>query len=177
MISERFVITAAHCIKDTPETWQITHVRLGEWDLDTNPDCQILKTGPVCNPDPYLEVPVENIIVHPNYNPIDRNKVNDIALIKLKNDVISTKFISPICLPVEKSSRAINYTNHTLEVSGFGRTENGTTSQRKMKLKLNARTPEYCQDIYEKHRVKFQNSHVSYICSIKIFSFAILLIY
>jgi hypothetical protein len=39
---------------------------------------------------------VTQIIIHPNYSPLNPNQVNDVALIKLDSDVGGTTFIGQI---------------------------------------------------------------------------------
>lgn len=60
-------------------------VRLGDQNLATNED----GAGPA-------DYEIDQIITHPGYNP--RFKENDIALIKLKTEVVFTEFVRPACL-------------------------------------------------------------------------------
>lgn len=69
-------------------------VRLGEYDLDTEIDCNnsngrrgLLPNAATCA-DPPLNVDVEEIIVHPLYN--NRKKINDIALLRLARNISYT---------------------------------------------------------------------------------------
>lgn len=101
----------------------------------------------VCN-DPYLDVPIERIIVHEQYDPDSRSQYHDIALLRLQRDVTFTEFIKPICLPVETGLRSIKYTNKALEVVGFGKTETENSSSNKLKVSLNALSDQQCQAKY-----------------------------
>lgn len=80
---------------------------------------QILKCA-----DPVVELGVERIIVHPLYNDASSSKYHDIALLRLSADVAYSKYIKPICLPVDGLSSGLIVGNK-LTVSGWGRT-NGT---------------------------------------------------
>jgi secreted trypsin-like serine protease len=146
LINDRYVLTAAHCQSAIPKTWKITHVRLGDWDTRTNPDCTIEENGRVCN-DPYVEVPVTQIIVHEQYNGNAKNQPHDIALLRLQNSVRYTDYIKPICLP-EPSFRTVITSGETLEVAGFGRTEMYNTSPQKLKVAVDAYSTEACQRVY-----------------------------
>jgi hypothetical protein len=100
----------------------------------------------VCN-EPYVEVPVSQIIVHEQYNADAKNQPHDIALLKLQNAVRYTDYIKPICLP-EPTLRSIDWTGHNLEVAGFGKTEAENSSPLKLKVGLDAYTTEDCQRVY-----------------------------
>lgn len=59
-----------------------TAVRLGEWDTTTDTDCD----NGDCS-DPVVDVAVEELLSHENYNPNSKTQENDIALIRLSRDV------------------------------------------------------------------------------------------
>lgn len=83
---------------------------------------QILKCA-----DPVVDVGVEKIIVHPQYNDASRDKHHDIALVRLNTNVSYSKYIKPICLPIVGLSSGL-ITGNKLTVSGWGST-NGTKIQ------------------------------------------------
>lgn len=122
-------------------------VRLGDWDTRTNPDYQERVNERVYN-DPYVEVGITDIIVHENYDPDSRSQYHDIALLRLQRDVQYTNFIKPVCLPTETNLRTIDYTGNTLEVVGFGKTENANSSPRKLKVELEAISEDKCRTKY-----------------------------
>ncbi|XP_055592721.1 serine protease snake-like [Uranotaenia lowii] len=84
LISKRYVLTVAHCLSNHD---QPTVVRLGE--------VNILQKGDE------RDVPIESIIIHPNY--LRSQFYNDIALIKLHQDVQFTRSIRPACLWTENT--------------------------------------------------------------------------
>lgn len=55
-------------------------VRLGEYDIDTENDCQTIDDETVCA-EPVQDIPVETVNFHHNYN--NPKWSNDIALIRL----------------------------------------------------------------------------------------------
>jgi hypothetical protein len=124
LISDRYVLTAAHCCVGAIKTqrYVLESVRLGEWDTASDTDCD----EDDCS-DPVVDVPVEQIITHENYNPNAKSQENDIALLRLSRPVTYTDFIQPICLPGE-SARNKNFDGIKLEVAGWGKTENGMTT-------------------------------------------------
>ena len=56
-------------------------VRLGEWDLSSDKDCQ----GEVCS-SPVQDIEIEEIIPHENYLPRGKSQSHDISLIRLKEE-------------------------------------------------------------------------------------------
>ncbi|KAG6464793.1 melanization protease 1 [Manduca sexta] len=88
LIGPRHVVTAAHCVKKI--RFSSIAVRLGEYDLESNPDC----VRDICT-DPVVRIEVDDIFVHPDYD----GKEHDIAVLRLKEDAPYTDFIRPICLP------------------------------------------------------------------------------
>lgn len=43
LITEWYVLTAAHCVAFLGDRMQLDHVILGEWDVRTDPDCEMPK--------------------------------------------------------------------------------------------------------------------------------------
>lgn len=83
LISDFFVLTAAHCSEADRTAPSV--VRLGDHNL-------ALKDKNL----PEIEIPIESFISHERYN--KETKENDIALIKLGQQVVFNKFIRPACL-------------------------------------------------------------------------------
>ncbi|XP_070509258.1 melanization protease 1-like [Chironomus tepperi] len=161
LISERWVLTAAHCDREIKEVhnYDIISVRLGDWDTRTDPDCQELINEHVCN-DPYVDVPVAKIISHEDYDLNSINHYNDIALLKLQRNVKFTKWIYPICLPFASDSATSDYTGQNLEVAGYGRTETETSSPVKQRLDLDGVKTSQCQQYYNTRRIKLADSQL-----------------
>lgn len=97
-----------------------TAVRLGEWDTESNPDCDVGDCS-----EPVVDVDVEQLIPHEAYNTNSKTQENDIALLRLAQPVTFTDWIKPVCLPTSNNLRSISYDNVNLDVSGWGKTENG----------------------------------------------------
>lgn len=149
LISDRYVLTAAHCCVGAikQQRYVLESVRLGEWDTNTDTDCD---RGD-CS-DPALDVPVEEIIPHENYNPNSKSQENDIALLRLSQSVTYTDFIKPICLPND-SVKNKNFDGINLEVAGWGKTENVSFSNFKLKVKVPGVATERCNSVYSRHSV------------------------
>ncbi|XP_049532695.1 serine protease grass-like [Anopheles darlingi] len=118
LIAERYVLTAAHCVRDE----NIVSVRLGEYDLNKTIDCD--KGGQDCA-QPVQDIPVERVIIHDNYS--SRFKRNDIALIRLAEKASLNDNVKPICLPVGPLMRT---TQKNYFVAGWGSTHNADYSSK-----------------------------------------------
>lgn len=92
-------------------------VRLGEWDLTREIDCQ----HRICS-DAAIDVPIKEIFIHDNYEADSIGHEYDIALIRLNHSVQTTQWIRPICLPINKTLKNKDYTNIPVVVAGWGYT-------------------------------------------------------
>lgn len=129
--------------------------------------------------DPVLDVPVSEIIVHENYN--SEEKTNDIALLRLSQDINFSKWIQPISLPSAEHLRNKVYDNFPLLVVNFGQTENGMAhthnntritvklnvylfaasySPVKLKLEVNGANSDHCKNDYKQFNTNIQNTHL-----------------
>nr|XP_044251424.1 CLIP domain-containing serine protease B8-like [Drosophila takahashii] len=128
LINNRYVLTAAHCVN----RWTVTSVRLGEHDTSTDPDYFMLNNRQWNTAAPYLQIGVENITIHRNFDVIKNDDYdsmkNDIALLRLKRPVTYTKEIRPICLLGSHIPSKPWHTSPKFEVAGWGYTENNTPS-------------------------------------------------
>ncbi|CAH1116588.1 unnamed protein product [Phaedon cochleariae] len=137
LISNRFVLTAAHCILDST----IIGVRLGEYDVDKTEDCD--KNTLYCAPLPQ-DIPIENIFVYPDYS--RRGWKNDIAMIKLAVPANFTDNVQPICLP----TKDVDLTGKFVTISGWGVTETGFQSSILRKAFVSVLKLSDCQKIFKK---------------------------
>lgn len=143
LISSRYVLTAAHCVKgqDLPYNWRLSQVRLGEWNTSSTRDCT--KSG--CS-DPPVDVAVERIIAHENYDPANENQHNDIALLRLSNNVRFTDYVKPICLPLNE--RRSTFEGYGMEVAGWGKTESKSESDVKLKVTVPVVSQSECRNVF-----------------------------
>ncbi|KAF2899325.1 hypothetical protein ILUMI_06848 [Ignelater luminosus] len=126
VINNRYVLTAAHCVL-TSSKISLNKVRLGEWRISTAEDCE---GGLFLNcAYPVVDLKIEDKIVHPEFG-----RKNDIALLRLEKNIEYTIYIQPICLPVAESPDPM--AKSKMYVAGWGVTENGTSSDVKLKLKV-----------------------------------------
>lgn len=116
LISDQYVLTAAHCLQQTNAVIEI--IRLGEHNLDTIKDCEEYCADPV------QDYEIEEAISHKefNLNETQQRFKNDIALIRLKNKVHNyTDSIRPICLPFDVDITGREGKKY--QIAGWGKTD------------------------------------------------------
>ncbi|XP_016991150.1 serine protease 7 [Drosophila rhopaloa] len=140
LINSRYVLTAAHCVvgEVEKEVGRLTTVRLGEYDTTKDIDC----IDDYCN-QPILEMGIEQTIVHPQYDPANKDRIHDIALLRLDRPVLLNEYIQPVCLPLISTRQAIN-PGEILVVSGWGRTTTARKSTIKQRLDLPVNEHDAC---------------------------------
>lgn len=130
LISEQFVLTAAHC--SIADRVRPTMVRLGDLNLQQR-EFEL----------PEVDISIDKFISHPAYN--KDTKQNDVALIRMTRQATFSRYIRPACLwqkPIIPKSEAL--------ATGWGHTEYaGTSSEDLMKVKLDILNIEHCERIYE----------------------------
>ena len=152
LIGRRYVVTAAHCVTDLPRSYQLTTVRAGEYDLGRERECQQENPGLAdCNITPQ-NFNIEEIVPHPQYNK-PYNYLNDIAIIKLSEDIIENTFVSPACLPYEDND--VDYFNggnaNETVVAGWGAThpQGRNPADVLQRLAVPVTDSRACRDIYK----------------------------
>ncbi|KAK9869224.1 hypothetical protein WA026_002976 [Henosepilachna vigintioctopunctata] len=157
LISKRYVLTAAHCLKgkDLNKLWKLVAVRLGEYNKDSDRDCFHNGFAEECLKTPPINILVEERIPHELYDPFDHSQKHDIALLRLKQDVIFNNYIIPICLPLHDTERNKTYIDKNLVVAGWGQTEkNNFSSSIKLKVRVPVKSNDDCNEIYKKASVR-----------------------
>ncbi|XP_031634649.1 serine protease Hayan-like, partial [Contarinia nasturtii] len=120
IISDQFVLTAAHCIR---KNYKPTIVRLGKASLLDESNDTI--TAVMHN--------IQDIFVHPDYNAT--TMWNDIALLQVIDKIIFNDLVSPACL---HSNLGDLPSNVPLTVTGWGTTDwRRSTTPSKYLLKVN----------------------------------------
>jgi len=103
IISEKWIVTASHCVVGDEKTPEKFSVRVGEHNRWSTEGSEV-------------DIPVERVISHPKFDKHTYN--NDIALFKLAKPIKFNKYVSPICLPTTEVKPGTN-----CYVTGWGQTE------------------------------------------------------
>lgn len=143
LISEQYVLTAAHCAD------YVITVRLGEHNITSEKDCADILKQDCAPPAQNFNVTKSDIIAHKFYSPSKMS--NDIALIKLPSKVDPADGrVLPICLPYGKFRDIDDGKNGTsMTISGWGHTTGGNTTDVLMYAKVTLRSPEECRLNYQ----------------------------
>uniref|UniRef100_A0A182QSW2 CLIP domain-containing serine protease n=1 Tax=Anopheles farauti TaxID=69004 RepID=A0A182QSW2_9DIPT len=133
LISDRYVLTAARCIMDIKKSWTIVSVRMGEWNLLTDPDCTPNDgTDSICTT-PVQDVAIEKVTIPSNYTGTGSPTVKqDIALVRLARKITFDSSVAPICLPLSSTSwDNYNPESGRFYESGWGKTSDASGSDHK----------------------------------------------
>ncbi|GAB0087380.1 serine protease snake-like [Sergentomyia squamirostris] len=135
LISERYILTAAHCsISFTPSI-----VRLGEHDTTSDADNDVVQ-----------DFGIENIILHPLYK--STAVYNDLALFRLSGVVQFSPYVRPACLVPDGE----DFSGWNLIALGWGHTEfGGKISPTLQEVSLGYYFPKNCETHYQPG-VKFE---------------------
>ncbi|XP_004520965.1 serine protease 7 isoform X1 [Ceratitis capitata] len=144
VITDRFVLTAAHCITD-----HLHLVRLGEHRRSTKEDC----FGGICQR--YLDFgidPLQRPVVHPEFE--TKNHRKDIALIKLNTTInfVSYPHIQPICLSIKSIEHQLT-PGDDLVLAGWGLKENDRPVDTLQKGMLKLETLDRCKQVYPRFTI------------------------
>lgn len=102
------------------------NVRLGEYDTSKTLDC----IEDDCA-DPLVNMGIDEVVSHENYDEKAKNRINDIGLVRLSADVTFSSFIKPICLPATLGMSR-SFSNTDLQSAGWGRTLTGQYTKLKI---------------------------------------------
>uniref|UniRef100_A0A1B0BTT8 Peptidase S1 domain-containing protein n=1 Tax=Glossina palpalis gambiensis TaxID=67801 RepID=A0A1B0BTT8_9MUSC len=116
-----YVITVSHCVSARLSLlkWHLTGVRFGEWNSEENSDCKNGKNANTSCASNHINVAIEYAVPHSLYSLKAKNQLHDIALIRLAEVIHFTDFIGPICLPLNKEERIIDFKSLIMEEAGW----------------------------------------------------------
>ncbi|XP_077295213.1 phenoloxidase-activating enzyme-like [Arctopsyche grandis] len=163
LISAKYVLTAAQCVYGNVyvNVGTPTHVRLGEYDTMTDPDCSKDNSfGDISCIDKHVSIPIEKIIIHPDYDPSNSYK-NDIAIIRLTKEAPNTDTIGPICLPENDLTIGKKDNELFFKMAGWGVSQVGQKSyNKKMHFSVQYKTLNTCQKAYAPLHANITKKHI-----------------
>lgn len=160
LISDSFVITAAHCLvgKSVQDRGNLKFVRLGEYNIKSDPDCLVEGIYKDCN-DGKQDVKPKRAIPHPEYSSSEISQHHDLGLIQLERSVPFSDFIRHICLP-PMSEPKLTSPGTKYNVCGWGRTNffgEGLGEEALSPVKLKTTLPYFdhgeCREIYRAQKL------------------------
>ncbi|XP_061502843.1 chymotrypsin-1 [Anopheles gambiae] len=82
ILNDRWILTAAHCVDYTTPLYQT--IQVGRADISRTEDESVYA--------------IEDVVIHPGYNPAD-SYIDDIALLKLRKPLVFSDQVQPVRLP------------------------------------------------------------------------------
>jgi len=148
LISEEWVITAAHCVYSTAIS--AMKVRLGEWNVRDQSEKL-----------PHEDHEIRSKTVHESYNPATFQ--NDIALLRLDKPVIYKQHIIPVCLPPPMKK----FIGSRATVIGWGRTAHGqsSTPSKLQEVEVEVISSNKCQDWFDSNNRKEKIYKDAFLCA------------
>ncbi|XP_053613895.1 CLIP domain-containing serine protease HP8-like isoform X2 [Plodia interpunctella] len=146
LISEWYVLTAAHCVTLLGDRLTLRGVVLGEHDVRQDPDCERTVNITSCAPS-VLNVDIDEVQAHTGYT--RQTLHDDIALIRLAEPAnFSLDSMKPICLPTTPELQKQDLVGHLGVVAGWGATEDGLQSPILLSVELPVISNKDCMAAY-----------------------------
>lgn len=104
-----------------------------------------------------MDIKIAIIYSHEYYQIHDRNKFNDIAVIKLETIVEFSDFVRPICIDLDLS---VNTYYGSVTVIGFGKTESVNSTRRMLKAEIDIKQHQDCKRKYQNQGRQVADSQI-----------------
>ncbi|XP_066157985.1 phenoloxidase-activating factor 3-like [Euwallacea fornicatus] len=156
VINKNYILTAAHCIAELKDKFLVS-VRVGEHNLLSDIDCEVVNKTQKCNP-PVQDLMVEEVVVHPQYGKTSLS--NDIGLVRVSTINLNAANVFPVCLPLG-NERTRKYTAGFITGWGVTNTTTGATANILQKVRLPMADWKTCAQNYLNFQgVKLTKNHV-----------------
>ncbi|KAF3422935.1 hypothetical protein E2986_06373 [Frieseomelitta varia] len=132
ILNQHMILTTASCALAKSSNYQLNSVLVGEFNIDTDPDCTSQK------------IDISYVIKHPHYQA--DTFTNNIAMLRLKDSIQYTVTAQPICLLLKNGY--INIGMNSILV-GWGKLERQKVESGKQQfLKMRIISSEECMNYY-----------------------------
>ncbi|CAG7827421.1 unnamed protein product [Allacma fusca] len=138
LISENYVLTAAHCCADFNVKTDKVMINCGEHNLTTSSEA------------PNVRIQVSQQVTHSGYDSNSYNQDNDVCLLRLSKPMPMSKAISPVCLPFNNCGNQCKDNNTAVTASGWGVSKYGNNEPMYalQKLEMPCMSSERCNQYY-----------------------------
>jgi len=142
IITEKFVMTAAHCLFNKNESridleYDRVYVTVGTHNKDT-----VIKEFVNDNLDNIIEI--SDYKLYPGYNEAnDFNKISDVAILTLNQTLSFDERVQPICIDLSSIS---DYSGETATIAGWGVNSDNITSKTLMAVDIQVMTNSDCKN-------------------------------
>ncbi|XP_065085149.1 spaetzle-processing enzyme-like isoform X2 [Ochlerotatus camptorhynchus] len=150
LIHPQFVVTVGHCVDSDFKKYKLRSVRLGEYNMKTNPDQEKHSDGKEISTN-FQSIDVEKIFIHPNFNKPRYD--NNIAILKLKIPAdIARPNVKPICIPT------VEEYNEGFTISGWKRV--GQKAHVLTRDFVMLESADTCKSVYKKMNIETTANHI-----------------
>ncbi|CAG0882583.1 unnamed protein product [Darwinula stevensoni] len=149
IISNRYVLTAAHCYSSTSKLEDFA-VTVGEYDMSTTSEGTDQKT-----------FGLQSVKNHESWVATKPENGYDISLFKLNGDITFGKYIQPICIPSSDSESTLRASTKTVYGWGYRSNSDSTPATILQKLNVNLTSESIC-----KSSGKINGPNGSMLCSV-----------
>ncbi|XP_015593955.1 chymotrypsin-like protease CTRL-1 [Cephus cinctus] len=132
ILNDRTILTTATCALATTDTYKLNSVLVGDFNSQTDPDCNILFCGL-----PAQTHEISYVVKHPEFDA--QTFRNNVALLRLKSSMNFTVTTQPICISTDQEYYNIG---RTANLIGWGKMSNEKEKeleQQRLTMKLLAK--------------------------------------
>ncbi|KAF5277864.1 hypothetical protein FQA39_LY06016 [Lamprigera yunnana] len=158
LISEKYVLTSAVCIKSKNQFLYVFLIILSGTNRYNFRQSVILGTHELGKLDHTVEYGVEEQIAHEDYKRGKKQYDHDIGLLRLNATVKFTDYIKPICLPSDTTK--LTKPDDVVTLTGWGRDVSGESIVTKKVIRRRIIENSECQTAYNKYNISITDYHV-----------------
>ncbi|CAG7837793.1 unnamed protein product [Allacma fusca] len=159
LINSRYILTSARCLTGLPSAQTLKHIILGTPDRRSSYQCAGENDTVNCVNSTLVDI--DDTIIHEEF--VKTSAWNDIALIRMSDEVKFSDYVRPVCLPTNDDVLS-TWTNNRLTAYGWGRQESDDESEpyyyswNLQSLNISMNTRDSCDRVYRRMTGKLNKS-------------------